>query len=79
MASNVTELVTDEHIVWKLESDVPTRGGWNRSPGITMFDKPLPYNRRATYAPETTDQDARVGFRCVRNVTSTDSNPNNGQ
>jgi formylglycine-generating enzyme required for sulfatase activity len=79
MASNVTELVTEEHIVWKLESDVPTRGGWNRSPGITMFDKPLPYNRRATYAPKTNDQDMRVGFRCVRNVTSTDSNPNNGQ
>lgn len=69
MASNVTELVTDEHIIWKLERDVPTRGGCNQDPGITMFDKPLPFNRRSVYAPETKDQDARVGFRCVRDVS----------
>lgn len=71
MASNVTEFVTDERMAWRLESDVPTRGGWNDEPAITMLDKPLPYNIRVKYDPTTDEQNIHVGFRCVRDVRDT--------
>jgi formylglycine-generating enzyme required for sulfatase activity len=79
MPWNVAEFVTNEHIQasrW-MSTNVASRGGWNERfiDGMVIFLNSSPRSglRGSKYEPEPSDQDVRIGFRCVRDATSSHS------
>jgi formylglycine-generating enzyme len=77
MPWNVAEIVTDEYVPdpGAIASEVSSRGGWNEYDieVIMMFFRYRPRSglRETKYHSMPSDQDVRIGFRCVRDPVST--------